>query len=233
MKDFERPWNPVTVPAGKVSLEGELAVPQGAQGIVLFAHGSGSSRHSPRNRFVAAALREGNLGTLLFDLLTADEEVIDLQTTHLRFDVALLAERLVHAIDWMSRQKPELPIGLFGASTGAGAALLAAAQRPERVAAVVSRGGRPDLAGSALRQVLAPTLLIVGGRDKQVIELNRLALAQLRGKTRMEIVPRATHLFEEPGALEEVGRLAREWFGAHLAAAPARQRPGAKISEGL
>ena len=147
MKDSNDLGTRVTVPAGKVSLEGELAVPQGAQGIVLFAHGSGSSRHSPRNRFVAAALREGNLGTLLFDLLTADEEVIDLQTTHLRFDVALLAERLVHAIDWMSRQKPELPIGLFGASTGAGAALLAAAQRPERVAAVVSRGGRPDLAG--------------------------------------------------------------------------------------
>jgi dienelactone hydrolase len=216
MKDLNDLGTRVTVPAGKVSLEGELAVPKGAQGVVLFAHGSGSSRHSPRNRFVAAALREGNLGTLLFDLLTADEEVIDLQTTHLRFDVALLAERLVHAIDWMSRREPKLPIGLFGASTGAGAALLAAAQRPERVAAVVSRGGRPDLAGPALRQVQAPTLLIVGGRDKQVIELNRLALAQLRGKTKMEIVPRATHLFEEPGALEEVGRLAREWFGAHL-----------------
>ena len=223
MKDLNDLGTRVTVPAGKVSLEGELAVPKGAQGVVLFAHGSGSSRHSPRNRFVAAALREGNLGTLLFDLLTADEEVIDLQTTHLRFDVALLAERLVHAIDWMSRREPKLPIGLFGASTGAGAALLAAAQRPERVAAVVSRGGRPDLAGPALRQVQAPTLLIVGGRDKQVIELNRLALAQLRGKTTMEIVPRATHLFEEPGALEEVGRLAREWFGAHLAAAPARE----------
>lgn len=224
MKDLNDPGTRVTVPAGNVSLEGELAVPEGAQGVVLFAHGSGSSRHSPRNRFVAAALREGNLGTLLFDLLTADEEVIDLQTTHLRFDVALLAERLVHAIDWMSRREPELPIGLFGASTGAGAALLAAAQRPERVAAVVSRGGRPDLAGPALRQVQSPTLLIVGGRDTQVIELNRLALAQLRGKTKMEIVPRATHLFEEPGALEEVGRLAREWFGAHLAAAPARER---------
>jgi dienelactone hydrolase len=216
MKDLNDLGTRVTVPAGKVSLEGELAVPKGAQGVVLFAHGSGSSRHSPRNRFVAAALQEGNLGTLLFDLLTADEEVIDLQTTHLRFDVALLAERLVHAIDWMSRREPKLPIGLFGASTGAGAALLAAAQRPERVAAVVSRGGRPDLAGPALRQVQAPTLLIVGGRDKQVIELNRLALAQLRGKTKIEIVPRATHLFEEPGALEEVGRLAREWFGAHL-----------------
>ena len=216
MKDLNDPGTRVTVPAGKVSLEGELAVPKGAQGVVLFAHGSGSSRHSPRNRFVAAALQEGNLGTLLFDLLTADEEVIDLQTTHLRFDVALLAERLVHAIDWMSRREPKLPIGLFGASTGAGAALLAAAQRPERVAAVVSRGGRPDLAGPALRQVQAPTLLIVGGRDKQVIELNRLALAQLQGKTKMEIVPRATHLFEEPGALEEVGWLTREWFGAHL-----------------
>jgi len=223
MKDLNGLGTRVTVPAGKVSLEGELAVPEGAQGVVLFAHGSGSSRHSPRNRFVAAALREGKLGTLLFDLLTADEEVIDLRTTHLRFDVALLAERLVHAIDWMSRREPELPVGLFGASTGAGAALLAAAQRPERVAAVVSRGGRPDLAGPALRQVQAPTLLIVGGRDKQVIELNRLALAQLQGKTKMEIVPRATHLFEEPGALEEVGRLAREWFGAHLAAAPARE----------
>jgi pimeloyl-ACP methyl ester carboxylesterase len=223
MKDLNDLGTRVTVPAKKVSLEGELAVPKGAQGIVLFAHGSGSSRHSPRNRFVAAALREGHLGTLLFDLLTADEEVIDLQTTHLRFDVALLAERLVHAIDWMSRREPELPIGLFGASTGAGAALLAAAQRPERVAAVVSRGGRPDLAGPALRQVQCPTLLIVGGRDKQVIELNQMALAQLRCKTKMEIVPRATHLFEEPGALEEVGRLAREWFGAHLAAKPARE----------
>ncbi len=233
MKDLNDLETRVTVPAGKVSLEGELAVPEGAQGVVLFAHGSGSSRHSPRNRFVAAALRERNLGTLLFDLLTADEEVIDLRTTHLRFDIALLAERLVHAIDWMSRREAGLPIGLFGASTGAGAALLAAAQRPERVAAVVSRGGRPDLAGPALRQVQAPNLLIVGGRDKQVIELNRLALAQLQGKTKMEIVPRATHLFEEPGALEEVGRLAQEWFGAHLAAAPARERPGEKISEGL
>jgi dienelactone hydrolase len=224
MKNLNELGTQVTIPARKVSLEGELAVPEGAQGVVLFAHGSGSSRHSPRNRFVAAALREGNLGTLLFDLLTPDEEVVDLQTTHLRFDIALLAERLVHAIDWMSRRKPDLPIGLFGASTGAGAALLAAAQRPEQVAAVVSRGGRPDLAGPALRQVQAPTLLIVGGRDKQVIELNRLALAQLRGKTKMEIVPRATHLFEEPGALEEVGRLAREWFAAHLTSAPARER---------
>jgi pimeloyl-ACP methyl ester carboxylesterase len=207
----------VTVPAGKVSLEGEWVAPKGPRGIVLFAHGSGSSRHSPRNRFVAESLREGRLATLLFDLLTADEEVVDLQKTHLRFDIALLAERLVHAIDWVSRREPDLPIGLFGASTGAGAALLAAAQRPERVAAVVSRGGRPDLAGTALQQVQSPTLLIVGERDKQVIELNRLALEQLQGEKKMEIVPQATHLFEEPGALEEVARLAREWFAAHLA----------------
>ncbi|MGP8198466.1 MAG: dienelactone hydrolase family protein [Limisphaerales bacterium] len=220
MKDANSPQ--VTVPAGKVSLEGEWAAPEGARGIVLFAHGSGSSRHSPRNRFVAGALREANLGTLLFDLLTADEEVVDLQTTRLRFDVALLAERLVHAIDWVSHREPDLPIGLFGASTGAGAALLAAAQRPERVAAVVSRGGRPDLAGTALRQVQSPTLLIVGERDKQVIELNRSALEQLRGEKKMEIVPRATHLFEEPGALEEVARLAREWFAAHLRTVSAR-----------
>jgi dienelactone hydrolase len=224
MKNVNEPGTSVTVPAGKVSLEGEWAAPERARGVVLFAHGSGSSRHSPRNRFVAAALQQGHFATLLFDLLTADEEVVDLQTTHLRFDVALLAERLVHAVDWMSRREPGLPIGLFGASTGAGAALLAAAQRPERVAAVVSRGGRPDLAGPALRQVRSPALLIVGGRDAQVIQLNRLALEQLGGEKRLEIVPRATHLFEEPGALEEVARLAREWFAAHL--------PG-KISEGL
>jgi putative phosphoribosyl transferase len=221
MKDLKDPGTKVIVPAGDVSLEGNLVLPEEAQGIVLFAHGSGSSRHSPRNRAVAAALQEGNLGTLMFDLLTADEEVIDLQTTHLRFDIALLAERLVQAMDWIARQAPELPVGLFGASTGAGAALLAAVQRPGRAGAVVSRGGRPDLAGPALGQVEAPTLLIVGGRDTQVIELNRVALAELRCKRKMEIVPRATHLFEEPGALEEVGRLARAWFGAHLAAAPA------------
>ncbi|MGD0816288.1 MAG: alpha/beta family hydrolase [Verrucomicrobiota bacterium] len=214
----------VTVPAGKVSLEGELEVARGARGIVLFAHGSGSGRHSPRNRFVAGALQEGGLATLLFDLLTADEEVVDLQTTRLRFDIALLAERLVYAIDWVSRREPELLIGLFGSSTGAGAALLAAAQRPERVASVVSRGGRPDLAGTALQQVQSPTLLIVGERDKQVIELNRSALEQLQGEKKMEIEPRATHLFEQPGALEEVARLARGWFAAHLVAAPARRR---------
>jgi len=233
MKDLNDLETRVAVPSGGVSLEGDLVLPEGAQGIVLFAHGSGSSRHSPRNRSVAAALREGNLGTLLFDLLSPDEEVIDLQTTHLRFDIALLAERLIHAIDWMTRQEPELPIGLFGSSTGAGAALLAAAQRPERVDAVVSRGGRPDLARSALRQVEAPTLLIVGQRDTPVIELNRLAMEELRCKKKLEIVSRATHLFEEPGAIEEVSRLARNWFNAYLGAASPRERPAMRISEGL
>jgi putative phosphoribosyl transferase len=229
MKHSKDPGTRVTMPAGGVSLEGELIVPEGAHGIVLFVHGSGSSRHSPRNKSVAAALREGNLGTLLFDLLSPDEEVVDLQTTHLRFDIALLAERLMHAMDWMSHEAPELPMGLFGSSTGAGAALLAAAQRPQQVAAVVSRGGRPDLAGAALRKVEAPTLLIAGERDKQVIELNWLALAELQCETKMEIVPKAAHLFEEPGALEEVSRLAQEWFCAHFTA----PRRAVKISEGL
>ena len=212
----------VMIPAGEVSLEGDLVVPDGAHGIVLFAHGSGSSRHSPRNRFVAHALREGNMGTLLFDLLSPDEEVIDLRTTHLRFDIALLAERLMQAIDWAGHEMPELPVGLFGASTGAGAALLAAAQKPERVAALVSRGGRPDLAGAALAKVQAPTLLIVGARDTQVIELNGLAFEQLQCPKKLEIIPKATHLLEEPGALDEVSRLAREWFQVHFAHIAAR-----------
>lgn len=212
----------ISIPAGPVTLEGDLCVPDGAHGVILFAHGSGSSRHSPRNRAVAAALREGNMGTLLFDLLSPGEEVIDLQTTRLRFDIALLAERLIQALDWVGREMPELPAGLFGASTGAGAALLAAVQRPEHVAAVVSRGGRPDLAGSALQNVEAPTLLIVGARDRQVMELNRLALEKLRCPKKLEIVPNATHLFEEPGALEEVARLARDWFEHQFAEAPTR-----------
>jgi dienelactone hydrolase len=204
----------VTVPAGKVRLEGNLVIPPQAKAIVLFAHGSGSSRHSIRNRFVAGALQEGDLATLLFDLLSAEEETIDIQTTHLRFDIALLAERLIHAIDWIARSERtrSLKIGLFGSSTGAGAALVAAAQRPEVVGAVVSRGGRPDLAGSAISQVKAPTLLIVGGRDISVISLNRQAIEQLRCENQLEIIDRATHLFEEPGALEDVARLAREWF---------------------
>jgi pimeloyl-ACP methyl ester carboxylesterase len=195
-----------------------LALPEYAQAIVLFAHGSGSSRHSPRNRYVARVLNEAKLATLLIDLLTLHEEVIDTRTAHLRFDIDLLAERLVDATDWLTQfpDTKHLPIGYFGASTGAAAALAAAAVRPDVVGAVVSRGGRPDLAGSALPRVRAPTLLIVGGDDRQVIELNRAALAQLRCEKQLVIVPAATHLFEEPGALDEVARLARDWFQRHL-----------------
>ncbi len=202
------------VPAGNVLLEGNLAIPKGSTGMVLFAHGSGSSRHSPRNRVVAQALRQAGLGTLLFDLLSAEEESIDLRSAHLRFDIGLLAERLIHAVDWMAKRAEAggLPVGLFGASTGAAAALLGAAQRPELVRAVVSRGGRPDLADEALAEVRAPTLLIVGGNDVQTLELNRQALRRLRCEQRLEIVAGATHLFEEAGALDEVARLAAEWF---------------------
>ena len=209
----------VTVPIGPVSLEGNLVVPREATGVVLFAHGSGSSRHSPRNRFVAGVLQEAGLGTLLIDLLTPDEEAVDVRTAHLRFDIGLLAERLVGATDWLGRNPDTggLRVGYFGASTGGGAALVAAAERPEAVGAVVSRGGRPDLAGAALSRVQAPTLLIVGGRDYPVIEMNRDALAQLRCEKQLESVPGATHLFEEPGALDEVARLARDWFKRHLA----------------
>ena len=208
----------VQVSAGLITLEGNLGVPDGARGIVLFAHGSGSGRHSPRNRYVAGALREEGLATLLIDLLTPEEEEVDLRTRHLRFNIGLLAERLVGATDWL-RRSPEtqhLRIGYFGASTGAGAALVAAAERPEDVGAVVSRGGRPDLAGPALPRVAAPTLLIVGGNDLPVIGMNREAMEQLRVEKRFEIVPGATHLFEEPGALEEVARLAAGWFVRHL-----------------
>jgi pimeloyl-ACP methyl ester carboxylesterase len=208
----------VQVPAGTVTLDGNLTLPEYAQAIVLFAHGSGSSRHSPRNRYVARVLNEAKLATLLIDLLTLHEEVIDTRTAHLRFDIDLLAERLVDATDWLTQfpDTKHLPIGYFGASTGAAAALAAAAVRPDVVGAVVSRGGRPDLAGSALPRVRAPTLLIVGGDDRQVIELNRAALAQLRCEKQLVIVPAATHLFEEPGALDEVARLARDWFQRHL-----------------
>ena len=208
----------VQVPAGTVTLDGNLTLPEYAQAIVLFAHGSGSSRHSPRNRYVARVLNEAKLATLLIDLLTLHEEVIDTRTAHLRFDIDLLAERLVDATDWLTQfpDTKHLPIGYFGASTGAAAALAAAAVRPDVVGAVVSRGGRPDLAGSALPRVRAPTLLIVGGDDGQVIELNRAALAQLRCEKQLVIVPAATHLFEEPGALDEVARLARDWFPRYL-----------------
>jgi putative phosphoribosyl transferase len=206
------------VTAGGVLLEGALSIPANAQGIVLFAHGSGSSRHSPRNRYVAKVLREGGLATLLIDLLTAEEEVVDRQTAELRFDIDLLARRLVGATDWIAHEPATQPlaIGYFGASTGAAAALVAAAMRPNLVAAVVSRGGRPDLAGAALSRVQAPTLLIVGGLDEVVMELNREALERLRVEKRLEIVPGATHLFEEPGALEQVARLARGWFERYL-----------------
>jgi dienelactone hydrolase len=187
-------------------------------GVVVFAHGSGSSRFSSRNRFVASVLEQAGLATLLMDLLTRDEEVVDQLTAHLRFDIELLAERLVAATDWLAEQDDttDLPIGYFGASTGAAAALVAAAERPEVVRAIVSRGGRPDLAGPALSRVRAPTLLIVGSRDELVIELNRAALNELRGEKRLEIVPGATHLFEEPGTLEAVARLARDWFVRYL-----------------
>jgi putative phosphoribosyl transferase len=211
----------VRIPAGDVSISGDLVVPAQARGIVLFAHGSGSSRLSPRNRRVAASLREGALATLLMDLLTRDEEAVDARTAHLRFDIGFLADRLVAATDWLAT-RPEtrpLAVGYFGASTGAGAALVAATRRPEVVRAIVSRGGRPDLAGDALPRVAAPTLLIVGGRDGPVIEMNREALARLTVEARLEIVPGATHLFEEPGTLDEVARLARAWFERWLTGA--------------
>ena len=209
----------VRVKAGPVTLEGNLAVPEGARGVVLFAHGSGSGRHSPRNRFVAQQLRAAGLGTLLIDLLSEQEEAVDQFTGHLRFDIGLLAERLVGATDWLAehRRTAGLSVGYFGASTGGGAALVAAAQRSEQVGAVVSRGGRPDLAGDALPVVRAPTLLIVGGDDEPVIGMNEEALARLGAPVKeLVIVPGASHLFEEPGTLEEVARLAAKWFTRYL-----------------
>ncbi len=208
----------VRVKAGSATIEGNLNLPEGARAVVLFAHGSGSSRFSSRNRYVARVLNEAKLATLLIDLLTSEEEAIDQRTAHLRFDIRLLAGRLVSATDWLTQNVDtrHLSIGYFGASTGAAAALVAAAERPEVVHAVVSRGGRPDLAGAALPRVRAPTLLIVGGDDVQVIELNRAALALLRCEKQLVIIPGASHLFEEPGALDEVARLAREWFRQHL-----------------
>jgi len=199
-------------------LSGDLAIPERAAGMVLFAHGSGSSRHSRRNRYVASVLQQGGFATLLLDLLTAAEEVVDFNTAHFRFDIGLLGERLLEATDWLSREPAtcRLSIGYFGASTGAAAALVAAAERPSLIGAVVSRGGRPDLAGSALSRVQAPTLLIVGGNDRQVIGLNQQALARLRCEKQFSIVPGATHLFEEPGTLEQVSKLASDWFAQHL-----------------
>jgi pimeloyl-ACP methyl ester carboxylesterase len=211
----------VPVPGG--ALAGDLVIPESARGLVLFAHGSGSSRLSPRNQWVARQLEAANLATLLFDLLTPAEEAVDARTGALRFDVHFLAGRLVRATDVVRAElaDPGLRMGYFGASTGAAAALIAASQRPDTVHAVVSRGGRPDLAGPALAAVRAPTLLIVGGADPEVLALNSAALAQLTCPSELQVVPRATHLFEEPGALEEVARLARTWFARHLTAAPA------------
>jgi len=204
----------VAVPVDSVRLDGTLSVPTAASGIILFAHGSGSSRHSPRNRFVGDLLNEGGLATLLIDLLTADEQEVDMQTAQLRFDIPFLAKRLVAITEWTARQTEVkgLPIGQFGASTGAGAALMAAAEIPRLVRAVVSRGGRPDLAGRALAHVTAPTLLIVGGADPVVLELNRKAVAQMHCETQLQIVAGAGHLFEEPRALQQVAELARDWF---------------------
>jgi putative phosphoribosyl transferase len=208
----------VRIFSGTATLEGELSVPANAKGVVLFAHGSGSSRHSPRNQYVARVIREAKVGTLLFDLLTREEEAVDLTTRHLRFDIGLLADRLVDATRWVAQQEDtrHLRVGYFGSSTGGGAALVAAAAMGESIGAVVSRGGRPDLAGAALLHVVSPTLLIVGGRDEAVLRLNQEAYAQLRCEKALKIIPGATHLFEEPGALEEVARLAAEWFREHL-----------------
>jgi len=206
------------IPSGQIMLEGELQVPVGASGVVLFAHGSGSSRHSPRNQFVARTIREVGVGTLLFDLLTQEEEAIDANTGHLRFDIGLLAERLVDATNWLKikTDTSHLRVGYFGASTGGGAALVAAAEIGEKIGAVVSRGGRPDLAGDALPKVKSPTLLIVGGLDYPVIKLNEDAYRQLQCEKELKIVPGASHLFEEPGTLEEVARLAADWFQRKL-----------------
>jgi putative phosphoribosyl transferase len=216
----------IQIPIGEAILHGDLTVPNDAIGVVLFAHGSGSSRHSPRNRYVAQVLQQAGLATLLMDLLTPDEEAFDVHTAALRFDIELLARRLVEATRWLvvQPQTAPLPIGCFGASTGAAAALVAAAELPDLIEAVVSRGGRPDLAGEALRQVVAPTLLIVGARDPVVLELNRKALAALPGEKRLEIVPGATHLFEEPGALETAAQLAKNWFVFHLGRTNERRR---------
>jgi dienelactone hydrolase len=208
----------VTIPANGVVLEGDLRIPSGAKAIVVFAHGSGSSRSSPRNQAVAATIREYGIGTLLFDLLTHEEEAIDIYTRHLRFDIGLLAERLVAAVNWLGGQDltRDLAIGFFGASTGGGAALVAAAKLGSRVSAVVSRGGRPDLAGDVLSMVRTPTLLIVGGHDDVVIELNRKAMSKMNCKFELKIIPGASHLFEEPGALETAARFASEWFVEHM-----------------
>ena len=207
-------------------VHGDLVVPDDAGGLVVFAHGSGSSRHSPRNQRVADVLQRCNIATLLCDLLTEAEEAVDRETGRHRFDIPLLAQRLDHAVSFAvaDQMTASLPVGLFGASTGAAAALVAAARRPDRIAAVVSRGGRPDLAGAALLEVQAPTLLIVGDRDQEVVELNERAMGELRCQYELVVVPGATHLFEEAGALDTVARLAGDWFATHLVGAAQRQQ---------
>lgn len=218
MENKDQLGNEVSILIENVSLKGNLDIPEGAKALVIFAHGSGSSRFSPRNRYVAGVLKDSGLATLLFDLLTEQEERVDMVTAEYRFDIGLLANRLAQVTDW-AREDPStknLKIGYFGASTGAAAALIAASLRPDAVYAIVSRGGRPDLAGPYLPDVKAPTLLIVGGYDEPVIELNEEALRQINAEKKLVIVPGATHLFEEPGTLEEVARLASEWFVEHL-----------------
>ena len=208
----------IYIPVDEDQIQGDLNISDNSTAIVVFAHGSGSSRHSPRNKYVAGVLNEGGMTTLLIDLLTPDEEVVDLETAHLRFNIDLLAERLSVVTNWLRSQSAteKLHIGYFGASTGAAAALVAAAKHPEAVEAIVSRGGRPDLAGPWLVSVHSPTLLIVGGDDHAVIDLNRQAASELRVEHRLEIIPRAGHLFQEPGALEQVAVLARGWFEKYL-----------------
>jgi dienelactone hydrolase len=210
--------NEVRIPAGGATLDGNFTIVDQTKALVLFVHGSGSSRHSPRNQFVARTLNKAGLSTLLFDLLTPEEESVDISTREHRFNIGLLAERLVHATNWADQQKQTqgLPIGYFGSSTGGSAALVAAAELPDEVGVVVSRGGRPDLAGDALPKVKAPTLLIVGGEDHVVIDLNEQARAQMQCECKIDIVPGATHLFEEPGALEKVAKLASDWFLGHI-----------------
>jgi putative phosphoribosyl transferase len=217
----------VRIQAADVQLQGDLTLPAGADGVVLFAHGSGSSRKSPRNRFVAGALQDAGLATLLFDLLTEDEEVADEIDAHLRFDIDLLARRLIAATDWVHRQPEtrDLRIGYFGASTGAAAALIAAVEHSDVVRAVVSRGGRPDLAHAWLPRVRAPTLLVVGGDDREVLHLNRTALDHLGGPRALKVVAHATHLFEEPGALDRVAELAATWLRRHLRRPTLEARP--------
>ena len=210
--------HPVRLELADVVLNADLSLPPNPRGLIVFAHGSGSSRHSSRNRAVAEVLHQAQFGTLLLDLLTDDEERTDVVTAEFRFDIPLLGERVVAAIDWSGAYEDtkSLHLGLFGASTGAAAALIAAARRPNVARAVVSRGGRPDLAGDSLPAAVAPTLLIVGGHDDVVIELNRRALEQLRAPKELQIIPGASHLFEEPGTLAHAAQLARDWFGSHL-----------------